>query len=49
MKPGYGRISTENQNPAMELAALKNATCKTVFKVTDKHVKGPAQGPALTR
>ena len=32
MKPGYARISTENQNPAMQLAALKKARCKTVFK-----------------
>jgi DNA invertase Pin-like site-specific DNA recombinase len=44
MKYGYARVSTENQNLAMQLAALKNAGCKTVFKdeVTGAHVKRPA-------
>jgi hypothetical protein len=32
MKYGYARVSTEDQNPAMELAALKKAGCKMVFK-----------------
>ena len=32
MKYGYARVSTEDQNPAMQLAALKKAGCKTVFK-----------------
>src|ERR1700676_2638277 len=44
MKYGYARASTEDQNPAMQLAALKKAGCKTVFKdeVTGAHVKRPA-------
>jgi DNA invertase Pin-like site-specific DNA recombinase len=44
MKYGYARVSTDDQNPAMQLAALKKAGCKTVFKdeVTGKHVKRPA-------
>jgi DNA invertase Pin-like site-specific DNA recombinase len=32
MKYGYARISTEDQNPALQLAALKKAGCKTIFK-----------------
>jgi len=44
MKYGYARVSTEDQNPAMQFAALKRAGCKTVFKdeVTGAHVKRPA-------
>jgi DNA invertase Pin-like site-specific DNA recombinase len=44
MKYGYARVSTEDQNPAMQLAALKKARCKTVFRdeVTGAHVKRPA-------
>jgi DNA invertase Pin-like site-specific DNA recombinase len=44
MKYGYARVSTEDQNPAIQLTALKKAGCKTVFKdeVTGAHVKRPA-------
>ena len=44
MKYGYARVSTEDQNPAMQLAALKKAGCKTVFKdeMTGAHVNRPA-------
>jgi DNA invertase Pin-like site-specific DNA recombinase len=44
MKYDYARVSTEDQNQAMQLAALKKAGCKTVFKdeVTGAHVKRPA-------
>ena len=44
MKYGYARVSTEDQNPAMQLAALKKNGCKTVFKdeVTGAHVNRPA-------
>jgi len=49
MKYGYARVSTEDQNPAMQLAALKKAGCKTVFKdeVTGAHVKRPALNRCL--
>ena len=47
MKYGYARVSTDDQNPAMQLAALKKAGCKTVFKdeVTGAHVNRPALDP----
>jgi len=32
MKYGYARVSTDDQNLALQLAALKRARCKTVFK-----------------
>jgi DNA invertase Pin-like site-specific DNA recombinase len=32
MKYGYARVSTEDQNPALQLAALKKAGCKKTFK-----------------
>jgi DNA invertase Pin-like site-specific DNA recombinase len=32
MKYGYARVSTEDQNPALQLAALKRAGCQKVFK-----------------
>jgi DNA invertase Pin-like site-specific DNA recombinase len=49
MKYGYSRVSTEDQNLAMQLAALKKAGCKTVFKdeVTGAHVKRPALSRCL--
>jgi DNA invertase Pin-like site-specific DNA recombinase len=51
MKYGYARVSTEDQNPAMQLAALKKAGCKTVFKdeVTGAHVKRPALTRCLNK
>jgi DNA invertase Pin-like site-specific DNA recombinase len=44
MKYGYARVRTEDQNPAMQFAALKKAGCKTVFKdeVTGAHLDRPA-------
>ena len=44
MKYGYARVSTEDQNPAMQPPALKKAGCKIVFKdeVTGAHVNRPA-------
>lgn len=44
MKYGYARVSTEDQNPAMQLAALKKAGCTKLFKdeVTGAHVNRPA-------
>jgi DNA invertase Pin-like site-specific DNA recombinase len=32
MKYGYARVSTDDQNAALQLAALKKAGCPTVFK-----------------
>ena len=44
MKYGYARVSTEDQNPAMQLAALKKAGCTKLFKdeVTGAHINRPA-------
>jgi DNA invertase Pin-like site-specific DNA recombinase len=48
MKYGYARVSTDDQNPALQLAALKNAGCKTVFK--DDGLSGTTtKRPALLR
>src|SRR5271168_1536973 len=48
MKYGYARVSTDDQNPALQLTALKRAGCKTVFK--DEGISGATtQRPALLR
>ena len=48
MKYGYARVSTDDQTPALQLAALKNAGCKTVFK--DDGLSGATtKRPALLR
>ena len=48
LKYGYARVSTDDQNPALQLAALKKAGCKTVFK--DEGLSGATtKRPALTR
>ena len=47
MKYGYARVSTGDQNPAIQLAALKKAGCKTVFK--DEVTGAYVNRPALTR
>ena len=48
MKYGYARVSTDDQSPALQLAALKQAGCKTIFK--DKGLSGAtAKRPALLR
>ena len=48
MKYGYARVSKDEQNPAMQLAALEAAGCRQTF--TDEGVSGAvAKRPALTR
>ena len=48
MKYGYARVSTDDQNPALQLAALKKAGCKMVFK--DEGLSGATtKRPALLR
>ena len=48
MKYGYARVSTDDQNPALQLAALKKAGCRTVFK--DEGISGATTScPALLR
>jgi DNA invertase Pin-like site-specific DNA recombinase len=32
MKYGYARVSTDDQTPALQLAALKKDGCKIIFK-----------------
>jgi DNA invertase Pin-like site-specific DNA recombinase len=43
MKIGYCRVSTEDQNPDLQLTALKRVGCKRIFtdKATGAHVKRP--------
>ena len=43
MKIGYARVSTGDQNPDLQLAALTRAGCERVFTdtATGAHVKRP--------
>ena len=46
MKYGYARVSTDEQNPVLQLAALKKAGCRETF--TDQGISGTAKKrPAL--
>jgi DNA invertase Pin-like site-specific DNA recombinase len=48
VKYGYARVSTDDQTPALQLAALKKAGCKTTFK--DDGLSGATtKRPALLR
>src|SRR5499425_1137252 len=48
MKYGYARVSTDDQNTALQRAALKRAGCTTLF--TDEGLSGATvKRPALTR
>ena len=48
MKYGYARVSKDEQNPAMQLAALEKAGCRQTF--TDEGISGAvAKRPALSR
>ena len=44
MKIGYARVSTEDQNPDLQLTALKQTGCGKIFtdKATGSNVKRPA-------
>jgi len=48
MKYGYARVSTDDQTPALQLAALKKAGCKTIFKDKLSGASG-IKRPALLR
>jgi DNA invertase Pin-like site-specific DNA recombinase len=48
MKYGYARVATDDQTPHLQLAALKKAGCKTIFK--DDGLSGATtKHPALLR
>jgi len=48
LKYGYARVSTDEQNTALQLSALKKAGCKTIF--TDEGISGATtKRPSLTR
>jgi DNA invertase Pin-like site-specific DNA recombinase len=48
MKYGYARVSTDDQSPALQLAALNKAGCKIIFK--DDGLSGATtKRPALLR
>ena len=48
MQYGYARVSTDDQNPALQLAALQKAGCTSVFK--DEGLSGATvKRPALAR
>src|SRR6266446_6811414 len=49
MKIGYCLVSTDDQNPALQLTALKRAGCRRIFtdKATGAHVKRPELAKCL--
>jgi DNA invertase Pin-like site-specific DNA recombinase len=47
-KYGYARVSADDQTPALQLAALKKAACKTIFK-GDGLSGATTKRPALLR
>jgi len=49
MKIGYAWVSTDDQNPDLQLAALKQAGCKRVFadKATGAHIQRPELAKCL--
>ena len=47
MKIGYCRVSTEDQNPDLQLTALKRAGCKRIY--TDKATGAHTRRPELTQ
>jgi len=47
MKIGYARVSTTDQNPALQLAALKKERCRRIF--TDKASGASQKRPELNK
>ena len=47
MKIGYCRVSTEDQNPDLQLTALKRAECRKIF--TDKASGANIKRPELVK
>ena len=47
MKIGYARVSTEDQNPDVQMTALQRAGCKTIY--TDKVEGTIRKRPQLSR
>jgi DNA invertase Pin-like site-specific DNA recombinase len=47
MKYGYARVSTEDQNPALQIAALKKAKCAHIFQ--DKRTGATTKRPQLEK
>lgn len=47
MKYGYASVSTDDQNPALQLAALKKAKCAHIFE--DRLSGATTKRPALAR
>ena len=47
MKIGYARVSTDDQNPDLQLTTLKQAGCGKIF--TDKATGTNAKRPALAK
>lgn len=47
MKYGYARVSKDEQNPALQLAALKKEKCDRIFQ--EKQTGATAKRPALLR
>jgi DNA invertase Pin-like site-specific DNA recombinase len=47
MKYGYARVSTEDQNPALQIAALKKAKCAHIFQ--DKRTGSTTKRPQLEK
>ncbi len=47
MKIGYARVSTDDQNPDLQLTALKRAGCGKIF--TDKATGANTKRPELTK